>query len=144
MSEALALVDHLHKVVRRENLNATEAREAMTAIMSGQSTDAQIAAFLTALRMKGETGDELVGFARAMREKAEPFWEGAPPVATLDTCGTGGDGSATFNISTAAAFVAAGAGARVAKHGNRSSRGCGRTEVGRHGGERGVARGSPT
>lgn len=101
------------------DLNEDEAREVMNEIMTGQSTPAQVAAFLTALRMKGETLDELVGFARVMREKATPVWEGEP-LETLDTAGTGGDRSGTFNISTAAAFVAAGAGASVAKHGNRS------------------------
>ena len=97
--------------------------------MTGGSTDAQIAAFLTALRMKGETPDELVGFAKVMRSKASPVWE-AEPLEVVDTCGTGGDRSGTFNISTAAAFVTAGAGARVAKHGNRSvSSGCGSADV---------------
>jgi anthranilate phosphoribosyltransferase len=123
------MIELIHKVVRRENLSEAEAHAAMNEIMSGRATDAQIASFLTALRMKGETAAELVGFARTMREKAEPFWEAAPLVAALDTCGTGGDGAATFNISTATAFVAAGGGARVAKHGNRSSRGCGSAGV---------------
>jgi anthranilate phosphoribosyltransferase len=101
----------------------------MEELMSGQATDAQIASFLTALRMKGETAGELVSFARVMREKAEPFWDGDAP-SVLDTCGTGGDRSGTFNISTAAAFVAAGAGAHVAKHGNRSATSlCGSADV---------------
>src|SRR5438128_5597658 len=109
----------IQKLAERENLTEPEARASMEEIMTGQATDAQIAAFLTALRMKGETAQELIGFARVMREKAEPLWDGeVPPV--LDTAGTGGDRSGTFNISTAAAFVAAGAGARLAKHGNRS------------------------
>jgi anthranilate phosphoribosyltransferase len=129
-AQPVALVDLIHKLIRRENLSESEAQAAMSEIMSGLATDAQIAAFLTALRMKGETAKELTGFARTMRAKAEPFWESSkPPIATLDTCGTGGDGATTFNISTATAFVAAGAGARVAKHGNRSSRGCGSAGV---------------
>jgi anthranilate phosphoribosyltransferase len=124
-----ALTDIIHKLTRRENLSEAEAQTAMNEIMSGLASDIQIAAFLTALRMKGETAAELVGFAKTMRAKAEPFWDGKPQVPTLDTCGTGGDGAATFNISTASAFVAAGAGARVAKHGNRSTRGCGSAGV---------------
>src|SRR5205807_6147430 len=90
---------------------------------------AQIAAFLTALRMKGETAQELIGFARVMRQKAEPVWDDEIP-HVLDTCGTGGDRSGTFNISTATAFVAAAAGLRVAKHGNRSATSrCGSADV---------------
>ncbi|HEX4997160.1 MAG TPA: anthranilate phosphoribosyltransferase [Terriglobia bacterium] len=123
------LVDLTHKVIRREHLNETEARAAMDVIMTGAATDAQIAAFLVGLRMKGETAAELVGFTRSLRDKAERFWEGQPLASTLDTCGTGGDGATTFNISTATAFVAAGGGARVAKHGNRSTRGCGSAGV---------------
>src|SRR5204863_1961659 len=111
------------------NLTEQEARASMEEIMAGQATDAQIAGFLTALRMKGETATELIGFARVMREKALPLWDGEVP-AVLDTCGTGGDRSGTFNISTAAGFVAAGAGVRVAKHGNRSaSSRCGSADV---------------
>jgi anthranilate phosphoribosyltransferase len=117
------------KMIDRVDLTEQEARGAMEEIMAGQATDAQIAAFLVALRMKGETAPELIGFARVMREKAERFWEGdALPV--LDTAGTGGDRSGTFNISTAAAFVAAAAGVRVAKHGNRSATSkCGSADV---------------
>jgi len=101
----------------------------MEDLMSGQATDVQVASFLTALRIKGETASELVSFVRVMREKAEPFWEGEAP-AVLDTCGTGGDRSGTFNISTASAFVAAGAGVRIAKHGNRSATSlCGSADV---------------
>src|SRR4051812_10331177 len=97
----------------------------MEAIMSGQVPDVQIAGFLTALRMKGTTSDELVAFATVMREKAEPFWTDEV-LAVADTCGTGGaKRSGAFNISTAAAFVVAGVGVRVAKHGDRSATRCG-------------------
>jgi len=102
----------------RRHLSEEETRLAMQAILEGQATEAQIAAFLVALHLKGETADELTGAARALRAAAN-----TPPVSTeplLDTCGTGGDLSGTFNISTIAALVAAGAGLRVAKHGNRS------------------------
>jgi anthranilate phosphoribosyltransferase len=100
----------------------------MDQIMSGGATDAQIGAFLIALRCKGETVDEIAGFAEAMREKATPIGGGREPM--IDTCGTGGDGSGTFNISTAVAFVAAGAGLCVAKHGNRAmSSKCGSADV---------------
>jgi anthranilate phosphoribosyltransferase len=101
--------------------------------LSGRATDAQIAALLTGLRMKGEAVDELVGFAKAMRRHATPIFAGhsrAADEALVDTCGTGGDASGTFNVSTAAAFVVAGAGVRVAKHGNRSiSSRCGSADV---------------
>lgn len=123
------IVELIQKMIDRVDLTEDEARGAMSEIMAGRVSEAQIAAFLIALRMKGETAPELIGFARVMREKAEPLWDGeTPPV--LDTCGTGGDRSGTFNISTAAAFVAAGAGVRVAKHGNRSaSSRCGSADV---------------
>lgn len=107
----------LLKTVEGENLTEPEARAAMGCIMSGGATDSQIAAFLTALRMKGETVEEITGFAKVMREKAKPV--GISPAA-VDIVGTGGDLANSFNISTTAAFVAAGAGLRVAKHGNRS------------------------
>src|SRR5436853_3049527 len=123
------ITDFIQKMIDRVDLTEQEARAAMEEIMAGQATDAQIAGFLTALRMKGETAPELIGFARVMREKAEPFWDGSV-LPVLDTAGTGGDRSGTFNISTAAAFVAAGAGVRVAKHGNRSaSSRCGSADV---------------
>src|SRR5437879_12726873 len=110
----------IQKLAERENLTEPEARASMEEIMAGQATDAQIAGFLMALRMKGETAPELIGFARVMRERAEPLWDGES-LPVLDTAGTGGDRSGTFNISTAAAFVAAAAGVRVAKHGTRSA-----------------------
>lgn len=123
------ITDAIQKLVDRMDLADAEARSAMEDLMSGSATDAQIAAFLTALRMKGEKASELVAFAQVMREKAEPFWD-KEALAVLDTCGTGGDRSGTFNISTAAAFVVAGAGIRVAKHGNRSATSmCGSADV---------------
>ena len=123
------ITDFIQKMIERVDLTEAEARQAMEEIMSGQSTDAQIAGFLTALRMKGETSQELVGFAGVMREKAEPLWDGEV-LPVLDTAGTGGDRLGSFNISTAAAFVAAAAGVRVAKHGNRSATSrCGSADV---------------
>jgi anthranilate phosphoribosyltransferase len=114
---------------QRESLTREEARAVMTEVFSGSTTDAQIAALLVALHMKGETVEEIVGFAEAIRAAAEPLplrqdstlsvsGTGRDPL--VDTCGTGGDALGTFNISTATAFVVAGAGVRVAKHGNRS------------------------
>src|SRR5215467_12805482 len=123
------ITELIQKMIDRVDLSEQEARGAMQEIMAGQATDAQIAAFLMALRMKGETAPELIGFARVMREKAEPFWDGEA-LAVLDTAGTGGDRMGTFNISTATAFVAAAAGVRVAKHGNRSATSrCGSADV---------------
>src|SRR5437667_8212713 len=123
------ITDFIRKMIERADLTEAEARQAMEEIMSGQSTDAQVAGFLTALRMKGETSQELVGFAGVMREKAEPLWDGEV-LPVLDTAGTGGDRLGTFNISTATAFVAAAAGLRVAKHGNRSATSrCGSADV---------------
>jgi len=131
-------------LVDRRDLTRIEAAGAMEAIMSGTATDAQIAAFLTALRMKGETVEELIGFAQVMRSKVARVPTRAEETAALtgtdremlvDTCGTGGDASGTFNVSTATAFVVAGAGLRVAKHGNRSMSGlsgaslCGSADV---------------
>ena len=133
------ILESLKKVVEREDLSAEEAFMTMDEIMSGKATDAQIAAFLTALRLKGETVAEITGFARAMREKVSPVKvrgqvdasiSGTDREALVDTCGTGGDASNTFNISTATAFVVAGAGIPVAKHGNRSvSSLCGSADV---------------
>jgi anthranilate phosphoribosyltransferase len=114
-------------LVDGRSLVEAEAAAVMEEIMSGEATPAQFGAFVTALRLKGETVDEIAGMARVMREKARRVHvEGV----LLDTCGTGGDARGTFNVSTAAAFVAAGAGARVAKHGNRAmtSR-CGSADV---------------
>ncbi|WP_411677454.1 bifunctional anthranilate synthase component II/anthranilate phosphoribosyltransferase [Caproicibacter sp.] len=117
VEKRVALKPFLAKVVDGENLTEREARDAMDCIMSDQATDSQIAAFITALRMKGETIDEITGFARIMRQKAKLV---PMSPAAVDIVGTGGDLSNSFNISTTSAFVAAGAGLRVAKHGNRS------------------------
>ncbi len=118
------------RVVGGADLSEEEMRAAMNAIMSGEATDAQIAALITALRMKGETVDEIVGAARVMRDKAAKVEVETADGVLVDTCGTGGDGSGTFNVSTAAAFVVAAAGIPVAKHGNRSiSSKCGSADV---------------
>ena len=116
----MSFLPFLHAVAEHRHLQTEEARAAMQAILAGEVSSVQIASFLTALRMKGETVEELVGFARAMREVAVRVDVGLAGEPLLDTCGTGGDGQGTFNISTIAAFVVAGAGVRVAKHGNRS------------------------
>ncbi len=118
----------ISRLVAGERLEREEARETMLSLMRGEASDAQIAAMLTALRMRGETAQEIAGFAEGMREAATTIRPQAAPL--LDTCGTGGDCLATFNISTAAAFIAAGAGAHVAKHGNRGvSSACGSADV---------------
>jgi len=118
----------LSKIVSGSDLTLTEAREVMREIMKGEATQAQIGAFLTALRMKGETADEIAGCALAMRESAIAVKPKRNQL--VDTCGTGGDGKGTFNISTTVAFVAAGAGLAVAKHGNRSvSSHCGSADL---------------
>ncbi|MGC1535195.1 MAG: anthranilate phosphoribosyltransferase, partial [Candidatus Sulfotelmatobacter sp.] len=144
------ILDALHRVANHgQSLTRGEAREVMAEVLAGNCTDAQIASLLIALRMKGETVEEIVGFAEAIRAAATPL-----PIASagaldlsgtgrdalgesslvdsnlVDTSGTGGDASGTFNISTATAFVTAGAGVRVAKHGNRSiSSKCGSADV---------------
>ena len=112
--------DVLQRLIGYQDIPEGEAYDVMTAIMSGEVTPAQIAGFLVAMRMKGETVDEITGFARAMRDKVIRVHTQRRPI--VDTCGTGGDGSGTFNISTAAAIVAAGAGVCIAKHGNRAAR----------------------
>lgn len=114
------LHDYIGKLLAYQNLTEEEAREAMEIIMTGQATQAQIGGYLIALRMKGETVDEIAGSARAMRDQASAVAVHRSG-ALLDTAGTGGDGKHTFNISTAAAFVIAGAGRQVAKHGNRAA-----------------------
>jgi anthranilate phosphoribosyltransferase len=118
----------LEQMRRHEDLSREAASEAMTAIMDGQAQPAHIAGFLMALALKGERPKEMVGFATAMRGRAQQL---PNPVGTVfDTCGTGGDGLHTFNVSTAAALVIAGAGVRVAKHGNRAaSSKCGSADV---------------
>jgi len=117
-TEPFSLRAALDKLLDREHLSALEAEAVMMAIMSGQATEAQIGALLAALRGKGETVDEITGFARAMRRHVTKVAPQRRPL--LDTCGTGGDGAHSFNISTTAAFVVAGAGVAIAKHGNRS------------------------
>ncbi len=134
------LLDALHRIANHgSSLTREEAREVMSEVLRGEATDAQIAALLVALRMKGETVEEIVGFAQAIRDCVPPLSSDASDAldvsgterdALVDTCGTGGDTSGTFNISTAVALVVAGAGVRVAKHGNRSvSSKCGSADV---------------
>jgi anthranilate phosphoribosyltransferase len=135
----MTITEAIKKVVDRIDLTTQEAESVLEQIMTAQCTDAQIASLLTALRMKGETVAELTGFARVMRRKAARVLAHTTVSAEIgdterdaliDTCGTGGDVSGSFNVSTAAAFVVAGAGVRVAKHGNRSvSSQCGSADV---------------
>jgi anthranilate phosphoribosyltransferase len=134
------ITDALHRIANhRQSLSREEARVVMAEVLAGKCTDAQIAALLVALHMKGETVEEIVGFAEAIRAAATPLGlhpnhtvdvSGTERDALVDTCGTGGDASGTFNISTATALVVAGAGVRVAKHGNRSMTSkCGSADV---------------
>ncbi|MBI1734677.1 MAG: anthranilate phosphoribosyltransferase [Candidatus Rokubacteria bacterium] len=132
------ITEAIRALIDRRDLTRIEAAGAMDAIMSGAATNAQIAAFLVALRMKGETVEELIGFAQVMRQKAvkvrahgeEIGLTGTDREMLIDTCGTGGDAAGTFNVSTATAFVVAGTGLKVAKHGNRSvSSLCGSADV---------------
>lgn len=135
----ITITEALKKIVDRCDLAREEAEAVLNQIMTGECTDAQTGALLVGLRMKGETADELTGFARVMRARAAPVRPrslvatnlgGTERDALIDTCGTGGDASGTFNISTATAFVVAGCGLRVAKHGNRSvSSHCGSADV---------------
>ncbi|QOV87371.1 anthranilate phosphoribosyltransferase [Humisphaera borealis] len=120
MSTAAPLRDILLKLCRREDLTRGEARDAFTHLMSGQATDGQIGGLLVGLAAKGTTVEELVGAAQAMRAKVLPVESPAGGVV-LDTCGTGGDVRGTFNISTAAAILAASCGVKVVKHGNKSA-----------------------
>jgi anthranilate phosphoribosyltransferase len=134
------ITEALHKiVVHRASLTREEAREVMSQVLEGRATESQIGAFLVALHMKGETVEEIVGFAQAIRAAATPLRlkrdhaldvSGTERDALVDTCGTGGDASGTFNVSTATALVVAGCGVRVAKHGNRSvTSKCGSADV---------------
>lgn len=119
--------ESIEALVEGQSLSMDQAYQAMDEIMSGDATPSQFGAFVTALRLKGETPDEIAGMARVMREKSLHVEFEGP---LLDTCGTGGDASSSFNISTTAGFVAAGAGATVAKHGNRAMSGaCGSADV---------------
>ena len=142
---ASMILDALHRIANQtQSLGRTEAREVMSEVLTGHCSDAQIAALLIALRMKGETVEEIVGFADAIRAAAAPLpirgtealdvsgtgRDALAEESLVDTSGTGGDASGTFNISTATALVSAGAGVRVAKHGNRSiSSKCGSADV---------------
>ena len=134
------ITDALHRIANhRLSLSRQEARDVMAEVLAGKCTDAQIAALLVALHMKGETVEEIVGLAEAIRAAATPLQltrnstvdvSGTERDALVDTCGTGGDASGTFNISTATALVVAGVGVRVAKHGNRSiTSKCGSADV---------------
>jgi len=124
----MKIKEAVKQVIELKDLSQQDAFEVAMEIMSGGTTDAQISALLTALRMKGETVDEITGFVRAMREKVTTIT--CVPEYLIDTCGTGGDRAGTFNISTLSAFIAAGAGCHVAKHGNRSvSSNCGSADL---------------
>ncbi len=118
----MSFLGYLHKVSDGAVLSVEDAQDAMELILGGHATTAQIAGFAVAIKMRGEVRDELLGFARAMRNHSVKVDAGIEETL-LDTCGTGGDGTGTFNISTVAAFVVAGAGLKVAKHGGRSASG---------------------
>jgi anthranilate phosphoribosyltransferase len=123
------VIEYLNRLARGESLKESEASGAMELIMRDEATPSQIAGFIVALRLKGETVDEIAGLARTMRSMATPI-DVDDAGSLLDTCGTGGDGSGSFNISTLSAIVAAACGARVAKHGNRAaSSTCGSADV---------------
>jgi len=122
------MLEFIKKLYAKEHLTLAESRQAMEMIMEGRATAAQIAAYLTALAMKGATSEEITGAAMVMREKVTPIR--AEGFTVVDTCGTGGTGKSLFNISTTAGLVAAGAGVKVAKHGNRGmTSGCGSSDV---------------
>ncbi|MDZ7694962.1 MAG: anthranilate phosphoribosyltransferase [Balneolaceae bacterium] len=124
----MSFEQHLSAIVSRQDLDEDQIGEMMTDILSGGTTDAQVGAFMAALATKGETFTELAGAARAMRAKAKRIQ--TTDTTVVDTCGTGGDLKGTFNISTTTAFVVAGCGVTVAKHGNRSvSSQCGSADV---------------
>lgn len=124
-----AIQDAIHNLFAHQNLSVEQADGAMSEIMNGEATQAQIGAFLAALRMKGETVDEITGCATAMKRAAHHVRPDIGEQMLVDVVGTGGDGSRTFNISTTSAFVVAGHGVKVAKHGNRSVSGSGAAEV---------------
>ena len=120
--------EHLSRIIQRKDLTESQMADMMNTVLTGQATEAQIGAMMAALATKGETFEELAGAARAMRQNATRIQAVGSPV--VDTCGTGGDGAHTFNISTTTAFVVAGSGVVVAKHGNRSvSSKCGSADV---------------
>ncbi|MFT4039666.1 MAG: anthranilate phosphoribosyltransferase, partial [Thermomicrobiales bacterium] len=121
MTGATDIRGAIRTVVEGEALDAASAGAVMDAIMTGEVTPAQIGALVTALRMRGETVEEIAGFAGAMRRHALRVHVDLDSSPVVDTCGTGGDASGTFNISTTASFAIAGAGVRVAKHGNRAA-----------------------
>ncbi|MGH9509011.1 MAG: anthranilate phosphoribosyltransferase, partial [Terriglobales bacterium] len=126
------ILDAIRRITARESLSREEARALMEEVLAGRARDAEITSLLVALHTKGESVEEIVGFAEAMRAAARPL--PLVPMSAgdvlVDTCGTGGDARGTFNISTTAAFVVAGAGVRVAKHGNRSvTSKCGSADV---------------
>lgn len=126
----MTFLECLHTVVEGIDLSAAEARTALRLILEGQASPQQIAAFLIALKMKGESADEITGFAQELRARMTPVPLRPDGSLVVDTCGTGGDGLGTFNISTTVAFVVAACGLRVAKHGNRSvSSRCGSADV---------------